>query len=46
MIRLQGQPREPTLPGRRRLSDGEITILLDNHARFLAGKGGKRAHLP
>lgn len=34
------------LPGRRRLSEGELSILLDAHMRFLAGKGGKRAQLP
>ena len=32
--------------GRRRLSKGELTILLDHHALFVAGKGGKRAVLP
>jgi hypothetical protein len=45
-MRLQPRRDEPFLPGRRRLSQGELAILLDGHARFLAGAGGKRAQLP
>src|SRR5262245_54671089 len=46
MMRLSSQPAGQNLPGRRRLSEGELSILLDGHARFLAGKGGKPARLP
>ena len=31
----------PVLTGRRRLSQGELTLLLDAHARHAAGQGGK-----
>ena len=34
------------LKGRRRLSDGELKLLLDAQARHVAGGGGKRMSLP
>ena len=37
----------PALPGRRRLTAGELDIILSAHARFVAGQpGGKRCSLP
>ena len=43
MASFRVQSGEPAMTGRRRLSDGELNLLLDNHARFLAGKGGKKS---